>query len=945
MSYMEIKICTANRITQTTGGNFAKWNNLQNLKNTNSNSYSQTDLVRGYTLSPNRPSTLTLTDFQFNLPAGARVKEIWVFAEYNRKAYSNSTSACMPGQPTITLQGTNLASKKGPSTSFNPGTVRTIWQTDLDGSILNSSDFGIKFDFPRNTNNVRGYVQLRNLYIQVWYYLPEYELSLNKITGESKEDEYEITATISNKTDTTWTPNTKLTIPTGFILQSYNTQGNVSLSGSNVTWTPKLNRISSDTITLYLLADPDFGSSTTYTGTFLLTEDYTQTTKTLNVTVQRYPTVDVETITNDKKAIINSEYTLKLSFTDAEMEAILDDSDEGYVEFNYSDFTGTVNHVKVATSQWSSDNTYTITLTPTVLGIYKLKIGYSGDTTLEAYFQEFEVEVIPTDDDCKNLSYTLLIPTTEELNRLGHGQVYTLQTFLKEITSETRVRDWKYNFRIGVFNEAITSNIQTYTYTDENGDPVDLLVDNTDYETLTSNEIITNSVWSDPLQHVNTYENLSLTFRYNKDYPLYILVTGDCEEATTKASIKFTEPTISETAYYRGVEPNGTYPVPILNTITNEQDELTLPGLSTGNTLVFYDFDTSNSETSKIIRGVELNGNVEGNQIALTAQLLNQGNETRVKSLILQDSNEFSLGKYGDLWGFKTEEMQDFNNWEVHLTPANTTLTSEATILLNNISLTLYLEEYDRSVVRTYIDGEDLSYYGAFLTDLKIPEGLKTNTKYITITGSDTNDPYQQNIEEKTIEIEFELGNNCDIEGNTFAMRQFTKLLTTTRDKYNRPIPKRIEFSHYPDVYWEYILEEGYTPDLDINTYNIKAKLTVPSGVAYNKEETITTNQGYVDGLTHITPVILIKPYNNQINITDLDSKQKFNIGYTNYNGKSIQIDCKNRKVYAIEDSTGNTLDISKYVDQNSDWFRLQGYFNLQTTGCIIQSVTYTEKW
>ena len=52
-------------------------------------------------------------------------------------------------------------------------------------------------------------------------------------------------------------------------------------------------------------------------------------------------------------------------------------------------------------------------------------------------------------------------------------------------------------------------------------------------------------------------------------------------------------------------------------------------------------------------------------------------------------------------------------------------------------------------------------------------------------------------------------------------------VLMTHRDEYNKPIPKRIEFSNYPDVYWEYILEDTFDAEIEISDYTVKAKLVV----------------------------------------------------------------------------------------------------------------------
>jgi len=947
---MEMKVCTANRFTQSTGRQFAKWNFLQHLMwdfHTNQNLWASTDLVRGYTLLPNRPATLTLQDFQCRLPAGARVKKINVRSSYNKDYAPGFRTTCEPGQPTMSFTGVNLGSQKGVWAGTQVALVENTFDCDLDASVLNNPDFGLIFDFPRNRNNIRGYVTIRNLYLEVYYELPNYELTLNKIKGEYRKDTYEVSATISNKTDTTYTPRVAITIPSGFTLEQWSCKGNITKDDDHhLTWTPSLNRISSDTVVLTLSTAIDWGDTSSYTGTFTLTENYNGTSKSLDVNVQRYHPSSIETLVYPDKATQDEEFEYLIHFTDEEMANIREESATGYVQFKYLDLNGDIQSVSVAEAEWLSTNEYTITMIGETLGTFPIRIGYYTDSTLANYFKESEVDVVPDDEDSRNIGIAMIPVSEEELNRLGHGQVYTAQTWYKTYEGATDSRDWKYNFRLGVFNEGIADNITNYEYYDDDGNLHEIVVDTTDYDNLTIDEIIDNTIWSDPVSNGNNWNNLTCTFRYNKEYPLYIIIAGDNKLASPVRTPRFTEPVISETAYYLGDEPNGIFPIPILNTMDeNSTTDMNVPALTTSNTLIFYDFDIDQEfGEDYIVRGVALTGDVDGDNIALASKLYNQGNETRMKSTVIDDL-DFTLGGYGDLWGFKTENIKDFDDWEIHLIPSNTIMEDDILFHMNNIRLSLYVDRLENPTVKTYINGEDLDYYGAFLTELKIPEGLKTDTDYLKVNGTDTNDPYMQAIREKEIELHFDLGGACDIYGNTVALRQLTKLLVNERDKYNRPIPKRIEFSHYPDVYWEYIMEDGFTPELDINTYTVKVKLTVPAGTAYTKEEVRTINAGYVDGLTHVNPTILIKPYSSLIQLYDEDSKQHFNLGYTNYSGKSMRIDCGNRKVILIDPDTDTEIDISKYVDRNSDWFRLLGYFNIQATGCIIQNISFKERW
>ena len=150
-----------------------------------------------------------------------------------------------------------------------------------------------------------------------------------------------------------------------------------------------------------------------------------------------------------------------------------------------------------------------------------------------------------------------------------------------------------------------------------------------------------------------------------------------------------------------------------------------------------------------------------------------------------------------------------------------------------------------------------------------------------------------------------------------------------------------------PDVYFEYIVENTFDNPIEISSYNIKAKLTVPAGTSYKIQSTTTNTTGFVQGLAKVNPIISIKPTGTEIEVTERNSEQKFTIHYTeDTTDQIIVIDTENRKCYAQtdEDSTDRT-DITRYVDFNSDWFVLQGAYSFEGTNCFIRTVEYVERW
>ena len=176
-------------------------------------------------------------------------------------------------------------------------------------------------------------------------------------------------------------------------------------------------------------------------------------------------------------------------------------------------------------------------------------------------------------------------------------------------------------------------------------------------------------------------------------------------------------------------------------------------------------------------------------------------------------------------------------------------------------------------------------------------------------------------------------------------LRQLTKLFVNEKDQYNRPIPKRLQFTHYPTDYFEYIMEEPFDVDTDITDYNVKATLTIPSGTSYSLDDTVTNTVGNANGLAAINPIIHFRPSDSNIQIKETLSEQSFQMGYSgDWNDYVIELDCDDRRVYLIKDED-TKIDISKYVDHNSDWFRLSGEFEFEGINCTILTVTFNERW
>ena len=1067
---MATKTFYPRKVTQTTGGKYSKFDNLDVIKATN-NGYAQTKLIKSKKSSPNRPSTITCTDFNMQLPVGAVVNSITV--EYKHmKLTSEGKYPSLPA-PTVSLlyddkvmsvteKGGNMQmslalSKKSKAPTTAPDEPKPVWNgkntetyyTTSSSTVINASGvakttgkksvkmtyklpsrdkfnstkFGVRLNYPTNTSTNAGYLRVYWVRVKVDYTPSTYTLtskqtyggmnhdgSVNNNGGYNK-DEYRLTATINRKSKTSYIPKVSIELPVGFTYKGFNnvdslsSQSTVSqVSATILEWTPDLpstDKTANSSIELIFDVNVTYGSGRTdYPAKFTFVESLNKVERVHNVTIIDRPeapgseTGDGDTAEVKEEDLIGGdiqyvtvgeEFNLNFIVTEEMYEEICGHYEaEPYFEFRavkQTNFTGSETDISRQhlieceyTDGWYTPFSFSNQYVKTYMSDYpngmRMRVNEEGEYKFKIFtytsahsstyisYVDLKIAVVPKPETLTTPYHTILTLTEEEKHRLSE-ETYTVQSYLQKNSTESYHKNWGNNFRLGIFNNPIEENRQIITYTDEDGIPQEIIIDSTDYATLTNEEICTHAeYWSEPLTKLNEYQSREVQFHYDPEYPVYIIITGEYPEGNTANNIQFTEPCIIETDLYKGRENNGLFPVPIDNLIIDENEtaELTLEPLGTSNSFILCDFpldnDTSTTDDTAI-RGIEVTGNIEATEeMVLYATLRNPQGETGQRSIILSETDtnsvtSFSIGGAYDLWGFNILDMTQLEDWEIQLQIANTLQETSSNINFGDITINLYTETVDTQTVTCKVNDENLAFYGAFLTDVNIPPGLETDVDFLTIDGTDTNDAYRQNIKEKTIELEFEIGDTCDLEMNTNSLRQITRLLTNTKDKYNRPIPKRIEFSHLPDVYYEYIIKDSLDVELEINTYTVKAKLVIPAGTSFSKQSITTNINGYVQGLASVNPTITVKPTDSLIEVRDTQSGQKFNIGYSGtWTDKIVEIDCEDRIVWLkTDDEDQDPVNINEYVDWNSDWFTLQGEYSFEGTNCVIRTVDYIERW
>lgn len=1003
----------ATQVSQSTGGRFVSWSNLNNIRNAAKESYAVSSvIIKGKSESPNRPSTVSCTGFGFNLPVGAEPTKVTI--EYNHKKNKGSSwtdkgkEICNIPAPTISLLGVNGFSSKGvaPGMDFIMRKKTFNVTGKLKRSDINSANFGVKIDYPANTNKYDGWLSLAYVRIIVEYTPSRYSVSVKKVNGGYNGDDYMVQLTISNVNRTIYKPTLTLSSPQGFSYKSSNGTGTITQrSARSFTWDPKLPSKGSVSINVTFSTNVTFPSgSSSYIGVFTLAESLNGASGSLNAVITPKPPSEQDEeepeapliIPNEEASVENPEihkvsvgeiFGLNIDTSDWDewettrygMWAFKDPGFTKYDDFDYtnddfagSDFQLSTEANATPESWWVDfDGAYVIlpedyeegyinwSFRANDYGEYTLFAwsAPSSDPTNRTNIKFIKIAVRPEESDLTVPSFSYLEPSPEEIDRLGNDFSYVLQAYFKHTTTDPYERDWYKNNRIGVFNNPIEANITVETV-ELDGELVDIVTDVTDYTSLSDGEIFENAeYWSEAPTTVNEYNNMECEFTYNENYPLYIIFTGDYLEAEDYGydggDITYTEPCIIEKTVYNMREHTGNYPKPIKNIITNEGDsaEVTIPVLDTTTQVIIYDYpleDGYGNNEDLSIRGIQIDGTLQQtDELVIQATLTTPDGISGTRSIILDtDKDSFTIGGLGDLWGFQSTELINLEDWELQITINNLLNDETTTINYGDITLTLYTETVLKQNINISVEGEDLSFYGCFTEDVIIPEGLETDTAYLSIDGTDTNDAYRQNIREKDITLELSLG-ECNYQTSTDMLRQLAKLLVNERDEYNRPIPKRIEFTHYPDVYFEYVMEKALDITKEISGYNIKATLTIPSGTAYDKEDTTTNINGNVQGLAKINPNITILPQSEQINITETISGQSFNMGFSgDWQSYIVEINCSDREVLLkTSEDDPYPVNISKYVDFNSDWFSLHGEYSFSSTGCVIRTVTFTERW
>ena len=493
---MTVKTVYPHTLSQSSGSNIQSFNNLSNLKNANS-TYAKTGQIAKKSGTKKKPAAITAKNFKANIPAGCRINKVTV--EYAAD-YEGNVSI---GKPTINILNITGDNKKGKALTKSLTRTSVSWSGDHTKSNINSADFGVTISFPANTKDGTGYVKLKYIRIIIDYTVANFRITGKHVQGQYKDEEHLIQLTCSNVNKTKAGTNVNIQLPAdlGYIKQESG-EGYVTQNPGtpvSLVWHTEIGNKSSASVVLRV------HPTTIGNKNIKLNETGSGHSSNFNMSVIEKPDTptpggdepDNPVIDNNNSGITKFECLKVLK--DEEIHISIDTSVFEETGITVFAFPVDANNEPIVTQDatpvlyWEDEfvqgwdwiaryismfgdvvgtrfsvNTFNDQkFKSTEIGKYvimffeyggsKVWSDYSSSTpTLRTF-----IEVIPPEDELTTLNGSLIKLASEELNRLGDGFVYTVQSWVKLITSEYYCRDWYKNFRIGVFNNRIEENIVT----------------------------------------------------------------------------------------------------------------------------------------------------------------------------------------------------------------------------------------------------------------------------------------------------------------------------------------------------------------------------------------------------------------------------------------------------------------------------------------------------
>ena len=206
------------------------------------------------------------------MPVGSIVNKITVEVKHSKDGDSNQKSCNIPAPQISLLYNGHVAyttkvtgadryeyTRKGQAAkmvvddfpvTFNGKQVipltskkKTVTYELLSRNIVNDSSFGVRVDYPTNTNNYEGKIKLYWVRVKVDYTPSSYALSMGKVAGGFNGEDYHLKCSINRKSKTSYVPSVTIVSPTGASFKGVEGTGKVvQVNAHTFTWTPDLSK-------------------------------------------------------------------------------------------------------------------------------------------------------------------------------------------------------------------------------------------------------------------------------------------------------------------------------------------------------------------------------------------------------------------------------------------------------------------------------------------------------------------------------------------------------------------------------------------------------------------------------------------------------------------------------------------------------------------------------
>jgi Phage tail protein. len=904
MTMVSVSKYSTTQVQTASGVPYKNWGSLYRLE-ANDNSDARCDDIGSASGSYNRPGPLKVTGFGFNIPSTARIDSIVVTYEHFKISHSSASAHMSIAAPTLSLYNVGAGSQLGnaPPTSrtaySKTWTRSSTWQPTP--AMVNSGNFGVGINYPKNTSGNPGDLALDYILVTVNYTLPTYSVAMSTPASKvlSEPVTFDITVNNTNNINANGNATVNLKIPSGLVYATHSGPGTYS----NGVWNAKLtNSTAKLSITFNTVA---VGSQT-----------LTATEASTGVNISR--TVAVDNPTYDLSSTLPSSVVQAATFTytvKIEVNSSAITNADVNIPFNnglsYISSSGDGTY-DPGTGVWNAvfsnqEAILTINAVAETVGEISQTITQGTSATI--------TNMVNVISSTLTTTYNVVVPFSEEiLSELEDGREYIVAFYAVIVDSQNHA----------YFSGPLNNRFSIIQGTDET------------LSTQISNIGVTELLTARFTYH----EGISHSFKFYAGYVGYF---------ETDIGVEFSqEPTIVPIEYFEGFEdPTELFNDKNLLLSNNDFAELNLESLQKSGSYVFEDINTAGLETDEtiLVTGFKITGDciLSGDTIitagiySLKDELLQ---ESSPQSCVLDsDTTQISIGGTYDNWGLNLNQI-NIADLRFYLQLQNMT-TDSLNVLLNNLELTIfYTIDQTGGVPGFTIEGTHSKLFSIMLDEDGIPRGANNDVNYSDVTGADGKYPTRSNIKEKTIKLKFNVISEALTESDSL-MDRIIQWISNERDKYNKPISKGIIFDLEPYKQYNYILEKPITADRNFEDFECEAELIIPDGVAESVDTKITGMVGTNNGLTRVFPVIKLLTTGSEIVITESIENQTMTIHYEFTRGTALIYDAKTKKII---DTDGN--DYTEYIDMNSDRLVLNNQYNFSnTTGATIQSISFKERF